>query len=155
MRLAPPARVAISGTRAVWEDFQALGDSRLCADASFCDLGPSFIAKGKLGDHFQAISRNGLVLLMSPAPVQEIAGRTLRLRISIWRKVILGDETPTPYGVILSTRTLRAEGTSYAETRLLWSTSIDALHLADAALSIELGGQRILNFLRSSNPHSR
>jgi hypothetical protein len=95
---------------------------------------------------FPSPARDGLVLLVSSDPAYEITGRTLRLRISIWRKVILGGEAPTPYGIIPSVRTPAGERTKHTEARSVWRTSLAALHSKDASLSIELGGQRILKF---------
>lgn len=131
----------------MWKEFESAGNSSLPLEVSFCSLGPSFIPKGKIGDYFQAISRNGLVLLVSPELAREISGLSARLRISVWRRIILPGDSPTPYGLILSTRTLKTEA-KRAEKRVLMSTSLDASHSAGAALSIELGGQRILNFFR-------
>lgn len=74
-------------------------------------------------------------------------GPSARVHLSIWRHIILPGDSPTPYEIILSTRALKTEA-NRPERRALMSTSLDPRHSQDAALSIELGGERVLNFFR-------
>jgi hypothetical protein len=129
----------------LWIEFESAHRTSLLLDVALCPLGPAFIAKGKVGRHHKSISRNGLIILMSAAPLQELLDATLlRLRLAIWHRSHLPNDPATPYGLLLNVRLPRITQKQVGESG--YRTLIAAAHARDAALSLELGGGRFLNF---------
>jgi hypothetical protein len=85
---------------------------------------------------------------MSTAPLQELAVNAhVRLRLAIWHRAHLPNERATPYGLLLHA-TPRDE--SHLRASLIrYHAALDASHSPDAALSLELGGRRFLNFFEA------
>lgn len=54
----------------LWTEFESSPSTSLFLNVTLGPFGPAFIAKGKVGHHFKSISRNGLIILMSAAPLQ-------------------------------------------------------------------------------------
>src|SRR6266852_7742663 len=73
-----------------------------------CNLRPRFLPKGTVGRSFRAVARNGRVLLCSDRPVDELEGRAAVVRLQTWHKVILPGDAPSPYGILVCTRTQEA-----------------------------------------------
>src|SRR5437773_84201 len=82
----------------------------LCLDVRLCDLRPALISKGGVGRHYRAVARNGRVLVASPLPPADLAGRVVRLRLSYWHRRILPGEAPEPFGLLLVVRPLEGGG---------------------------------------------
>jgi len=104
------------------------------------------IAKEGVGRHHRAVSRNGLVLLMSQRPLAELDGAHVRLRLSIWHRAPLRSQPATPWGIVLCFRALHPSAASAGSTILRAETGRG--HASDALLLIDLGGERVLNFSR-------
>ncbi len=106
----------------------------------------AFIAKGKVGRYFKSISRNGLILLMSATSTDDLQYATaVRLRFAIWHRSHLRTEAAVPYGLLLHPRPLQTISAQSDEG--LYRAEITASRFANAALSLELGGERFLNIL--------
>jgi hypothetical protein len=113
----------------------------LCA--LLCDLRPRFLPKGQAGRGYRAIARNGRVLLAGDAPLAELAGRCVRLRLQTWHRALLPGDRPRPYGLLLWVRLADGDEPE-CETRL-------ARHgegSADLALALDVGGGQALHFRR-------
>ncbi len=128
----------------LWNAFRESGQTSLAVDAILCSFGRAFISKGQIGVHYRAISRNGLVLLVSPDPPSRLDGVRARLRLAVWHRAFLRNEPAEPWGILLHATpqiSRHAEGVSD-----LLQAAIEREALRAAALSIDLGGERILNF---------
>jgi hypothetical protein len=127
----------------LWSEFESSRTS-LLLDVTLPPLGRAFIPKGKIGRHFEFISRNGLVILMSAVPPKELQNPTaVRLRVAIWHRAHLHTEPTTPFGLLLHAQPLQIIATQARER--LYRAEVTASHSADADLSLELGGERFLN----------
>jgi hypothetical protein len=71
------------------------------------------------------------------------------LCLSIWHRRHLRDEPPSPWGILLVAKPAAAPRPGAQRSLLV--ASLGASHASDAALSIDLGGQRFLNFLPGEN----
>jgi hypothetical protein len=110
--------------------------------ACFGELRSRFIPKGRVGRGHRAIARNGRVLLASDRPVEDLAGRTGQVRVQIWNKRILPQDTPEPYGLLICVRTDRpTEATSALVARLT------ADGTSRGELILEVGGGTVLEFV--------
>jgi hypothetical protein len=106
-----------------------------------CDLGRTFLPKGRAGRGYRAVARNGRVLLASDRPVAELTGQIRTVRFQTWHRAILAGDSPTPYGLLLY---VTSEGGPDAEapydTRLVRTPEVPF------ALALDLGGRLILEF---------
>jgi hypothetical protein len=131
----------------LWDESEASRRASLLLNVTLPPLGPAFIAKGKVGRHFKAISRNGLVILMSTFPPRDVPNSTaVRLRVAVWHRSHLQHEPATPYGLLLHAQVLQITGTLPHDR--VYRAEVTASHSSDAALSLELGGERFLNILK-------
>lgn len=117
--------------------------------AILCDFRPRFIPKGRIGRGYRAIARNGRVLLTSRLPLEALVGQEAIIRLQPWRKVILAEEKPQVYGIILSARCTDPAGPSCLDRATQDKTfqtrlSDESQALADIALDV--GGGRTLLF---------
>ena len=130
----------------LWTEFESSRGTSVLLNVTLPALGLAFIAKGKVGRYFKSISRNGLILLMSATSPDHLQYATaVRLRIAIWHCSHLRTEAAVPYGLLLHPRPLQT--TSAQSEEGLYRAEITASHFANAALSLELGGERFLNIL--------
>jgi hypothetical protein len=109
-----------------------------------CRLVPGFIAKGQVGRHFRAVSRNGKVLLASYLPAAELEGQVVLLRFTIWHRRLLAGDPPQPAGVLLGAwpaATAARKGEAPLEAELA------AIPHPQGRLHLDLGGGRILSLL--------
>jgi hypothetical protein len=130
----------------LWDEFEPSRRTSLLLDVTFPPLGPAFIAKGKVGHHFKFISRNGLILVMSTLALRDLPDPvTIRLRLAVWHRSDLQNEPAMAYGLLLHARPLHITGIESRER--LYRSEVNSSHPSDAALSLELGGERFLNIL--------
>jgi hypothetical protein len=114
----------------------------LTLSACFGELRSRFIPKGRVGHGHRAIARNGRVLLASDRSVEELAGQTGQVRIQIWNKPILPQDTAEPYGLLICVRTdLPTDATSTLVARLT------ADGTSRGEWIIEVGGGMVLEFV--------
>jgi hypothetical protein len=138
----------------IWNHFRKAGESSITLDTILCPFGHAFIGKGRMGSHGRSISRNGLVLLMSRSSVAELENGRVRVRLAIWHRSHLRGERAKPWGILLCANILEASCGS-RQLGDFMRTVVAGGPMAEAALSIDLGGERTLNFLASgSNPRS-
>ena len=130
----------------IWNHFRKSGKSSVMLDTILCPLGRAFILKGKVGSHWRSISRNGLVLLVSRSPIAELENVRVRVRLAIWHRSHLHAERAKPWGILLCANTLEGSRKSDQMGDFM-RTAIAREPVAEAALSIGLGGERTLNFL--------
>lgn len=123
----------------------------LCLRAVLCDWGRAFIAKGMVGRHYRAISRNGRVLLASDRPLVELKDRLLRLRITHWHRQILPGKSPSPWGLVLSAWTLVEQAEDASPRPTVYRAHVSRVPLPQADLSIDLGGLRVLSLTSATD----
>ena len=114
---------------------------------------PAFIPKGRIGRHSRAISRNGLILLMSSVGTGSFASVPAELRLGIWHQRIFKDSAPEPYGILMVLRpapTLEASFESTECCPMIFGSGAEA----GAELVLDLGGNKFLSMLRAE-PVSR
>jgi hypothetical protein len=111
----------------------------LLLSAVLCDLRPRFLDKGRAGRGYRAIARNGRILLASPLPLAELAGRPARLRLQTWHRAILPGDRPEPSGLLLCVDA-SADGAADYTTRLVPHAE------QPFALALDVGGGRVLEF---------
>jgi ferredoxin len=138
----------------LWEEFEAFCRSSLPLEVCFCHLERAFVPKGQVGRHFRSISRNGMVLMLSPRPTYELDDQQLHLRLLIWHRSHLPREPATPWGILLFARASKATDGPKSE-RSIFVVALEDSHDATAALSAELGGARVLNFFPREIPTHR
>jgi hypothetical protein len=109
--------------------------------AVLCDLRPRFIAKGRAGKGWRAVSRNGRVLLCSDLPLGDLAGRTALVRLQTWHKAILPGDAPAPFGTLLDVRTQEQPKDGQP-----WNCRLVETGVADGELLLEVGGGMRLAF---------
>jgi hypothetical protein len=81
---------------------------------------------------------------MSAVPLKELAeSASVQLRLSIWHSSHLPSEPAMPYGLVLHALPLQVISTQSRESR--YRAEVTASHSTDAALSLELGGERFLS----------
>jgi hypothetical protein len=130
----------------LWTEFESSQGTSVLLNVTLPALGPTFIAKGKVGRYFRFISRNGLILLMSTTSTDDLQYATaVRLRIAIWHRSHLRTEASVPYGLLLHAQPLQTISAQSDEAP--YRAEVTALHSANAVLSLELGGERFLNVL--------
>src|SRR6185437_14402396 len=130
----------------IWREMESRGSAAILR-ARLGDFGASLIAKGKVGRHFRAISRNGLVLWMSALPMSECCDAMLRLRISIWHRASLPGERPSPWGLLVYVEPCpSAAPDSVSPPESVYDGTFESCAAPHAALSIELCNRRFLNF---------
>lgn len=113
----------------------------LVLTASLCDLRTRFLAKGGVGSSCRAIARNGRVLLASPWPLGETAGRLARVRLQTWHRALLPGDPPRPHGILLCLHApVRRETGPVPAVRIVPEVP------PDARLGLDLGGLRFLVF---------
>jgi hypothetical protein len=123
----------------------AVTDWPFAAAARLCDLRPRFIDKGPAGRGRRAIARNGRVLLCADAPLAELAGRPVRLRLQTWNRAILPGDSPAPYGIVLHVRTLdEADATALT----LYTARLVRLAEAGGDVALDVGGGTALELRR-------
>jgi hypothetical protein len=116
--------------------------------ALLCDLCPRFIPKSQVGRGYRAVARNGRVLLASDLPLPELAGVQAQVRLQIWHKVILPDDPPSPYGLLLCIRTGKgADSPVLYRTRLVRRSG--SAGPTSAGLTLDVGGGMELEFHRT------
>src|SRR5437870_1095548 len=76
----------------------------LCLQVWTCDLRPRFLAKGRVGQSYRAVARNGRVLLAADRSFAELTDRPAQVRVQIWHRVILPGDPAEPYGILLCVR---------------------------------------------------
>lgn len=130
----------------LWREMEKSSRTSLSIETTLPPLSPAFLPKGQMGRHFRAVSRNGQVLLMSPQPLGEMEHRRVRLRVSIWHRAHLPREAPGPWGLLLFARALEVSAGPGVQFPVL-AAALGGAHACEAALSVELGGGRFLNFL--------
>jgi hypothetical protein len=131
----------------LWVEFRESDETSVTLNAVLCPLGRAFIDKGKIGKHYRSISRNGLVLLMSRHSVEELENAAIRVRFSIWHQSHLRGERATPRGILLCANIPEAASREGDQMGDFMRTVVARESVAEAALSIDLGAQRSLNFL--------
>lgn len=129
----------------IWREMESRGSAAILR-ARLGDFGASLIAKGKVGRHFRAISRNGLVLWMSALPMSECCDAMLRLRISIWHRASLPGERPSPWGLLVYVEPCPSAAAGSPPPQPLYDGRFGSCASPNAALSIELSDRRFLNF---------
>ncbi|HLV94839.1 MAG TPA: hypothetical protein VKS44_06585 [Candidatus Acidoferrales bacterium] len=129
----------------LWKRFVESAETSLTLETIVCPFGRAFISKGQVGTHHRAISRNGLVLLVSHEALASMEGFCARLRLSIWHRAFLRNKPAEPWGIILHAAIVEPPRTADRAGGVLQASIGRAAELA-AALSIELGGERTLNF---------
>ena len=128
----------------LWMKFRQSGESSFLLSALLCSFGRALIQKGRIGGHHRAVSRNGLVLFMSREPIAAMEGVRAKIRLSVWHRAFLPGEPAAPWGILLHVTQEPSQRADAA--RDLLQAEITRESLATATLSIELGGERILNF---------
>jgi hypothetical protein len=125
----------------------------LLADASWplllrvrlCDLRLRFLDKGRAGNGFRAVARNGRVLLCSDRAVNELAGRETWLRLQTWHKIHLPGDKPMPFGILLCTGEAdKHRGRSGEMPRFI--TRLVAVGQSRGELCLDVGGRLSLEF---------
>lgn len=129
----------------LWDEFESSHRTSLSLDVALLPLGLAFIQKGKVGRHFKFISRNGLILIMTTTLLRDLPDSAIiRLRLATWHRSHLQNERAMPYGLLLHARPLQI---THMQSRAhLYRTEVIACHSEGAVLSLELGGERFLNF---------
>lgn len=115
-------------------------------DVELCSLNGAFIPKGRVGRHYRAISRNGLILLLSPQPLNNYQDSLVQLRMSVWHRASLPGQTPSPWGILLCVRDRHFPPDEKPTQSLLKATLAPARH-PSAKIALDLGGERFINFL--------
>jgi hypothetical protein len=123
--------------------------TRLTLRVVLCALRPALIAKGTVGRHHRAVSRNGRVLLASAAPLDGLAGQTVRLNVSVWHRATLPGDQPEPFGVLLAAWPERGPA---PPGEPCYHAVVTEAPPPDGALHIDLGGLRILTLVPADLP---
>jgi hypothetical protein len=121
--------------------FTSPQDLPLCLHAQLCDLRPRFLPKGRVGQGYRAVARNGRVLLATNRPLAEWVDRPAQVRLQIWHRAILPGDRPEPYGILLCLRDI-------LESALMpiYTTRLVGMPDPSCALAVELGGGLVLEF---------
>src|SRR5437870_4378628 len=110
-------------------------------DAWMCDLRPRFLAKGRVGQGYRAIARNGRVLLATDQPLAELVERPAQARLQVWHRAILPGDAAEPYGIVLWMRSdPRSAPCPVYTTKLVRDPA------PCCVLAIQLGGGLVLEF---------
>jgi hypothetical protein len=133
----------------LWTEWQNSGVTSLSLKAWLGNLGPAFIPKARVRRYQQAVSRNGLVLLLDsraasagqqPAPAQ--------IRLAIWHRAVLPGDPAEPYGILVVVNEGFAQSARADEPRPYLALLACSEH-PSAALLLDLGAGRILSFTAS------
>jgi hypothetical protein len=111
--------------------------------ARWCDLGRSFLPKGRVGRSFRAVSRNGRVLLASDLPLEDLRGRCVQARLQTWHRTILAGTPPDPFGVLVCLR-----GQAELQAQSSHVARLVAAETTGADLVIDVGALRLLELRR-------
>jgi hypothetical protein len=123
------------------------GQLPLVLSAVLCDLRPRFLAKGRVGKGYRAVARNGRILLASDLSLEALAHAPAQVRLQIWHKVLLPDDPPLPYGLLLSIRSgIRADNPTVFQARL--ATRSGSAAPTSCGLTVDVGGGMGLEFHR-------
>ncbi|MGH9684841.1 MAG: hypothetical protein ACRD4S_14660 [Candidatus Acidiferrales bacterium] len=135
----------------LWSEFDSGIWSSMLLDVTLPPIASAFIAKGKVGRYNRAIARNGMVLLLSSCELPKLERSRIRMRISIWHRVVLPGDRPAPHGLLFVADAFKGGGMQggNAQDSALQSLagSLSGSHDTSALLSIDLGGGRFLNFV--------
>ncbi|MHB1426617.1 MAG: hypothetical protein ACYC3I_25935 [Gemmataceae bacterium] len=116
--------------------------------ARCCDPRPRFLLKsppspphagGGRGEGCRAVARNGRVLLCADRPMEELAGRLVRIRLQTWHRIYLPGDAPQPHGVLLCVRCVEDVVPSFA-------MELRSIAEARGQLRIDVGGGIMLDF---------
>jgi hypothetical protein len=141
----------------LWIEWQNSGVSSLSLRAWLGNLQPAFIPKARMRRYQQAVSRNGLILLLDSraaaepdedAPSAAPAGRRrapAQIRLAIWHRAVLPGALSEPYGILVVVNESLAQNARDDEPQPYWAQLACAEH-PDAALLLDLGAGRILSF---------
>jgi hypothetical protein len=130
----------------LWRNFQSSLETSISLDVELCSLNGVFIPKGRVGRHHRAISRNGLIILMSPRLLADYQSTLVQLQLAIWHRTTLKGELPKPWGILLCIRDPRVLPDG-ARTQSLLKATLDSTSHSAARLSLDLGGERFINFV--------
>jgi hypothetical protein len=128
----------------IWSDFEGARRSSILLDAALPCLAPAFVSKGRIGRHYRAVSTNGYVLLLTRREAGEMEDAITRLRLSIWHRSNGAGGPAAPWGIALCAL---PDCAGFAEPPHLLFAKLDSGYASDAALSLELGGERFVNFM--------
>lgn len=113
----------------------------LCLDAQMCDLRPRFLPKGRVGQGYRAIARNGRVLLAADRPLAEWIDRPARVRLQTWHRAVLPGDRAEPHGILLCIRSDPA-----CVPRPAYTTRLVNVPDPSCVLALDLGGRLLLEF---------
>jgi hypothetical protein len=122
---------------------EAAGSLPLHLTACLGDLRPRFILKGRVGQGYRAVARNGRILLAADRALAELADQPVRIRLQPWHRVLLPGDMPEPYGILLCIRGLDALTEPAPYTGRLVASPEPGF-----ALILDVGGRRFLEFRR-------
>jgi len=109
-----------------------------------CDLSSRFLPKGRVGNGYRYIARNGRVLLASDLTLKDLAKQIVEMRLQVWHRALLPEEKPEPFGFLLCVR-----GASVDPALALHRASLVAAPASPCELAIDVGGRTWLEFLRT------
>ena len=112
--------------------------------ALLCDLSSRFLPKGRVGNSYRFIARNGRVLLASDLALKDLANQIVEMRLQVWRRELLPGDKPEPFGFLLCVR-----GASVDPALGLHRASLVAAPASPCELAIDVGGRTWLEFLRT------
>ena len=112
--------------------------------ALLCDLSSRFLPKGRVGNGYRYISRNGRVLLASDLALKDLAKQIVEMRLQVWRRALLPGDKPEPFGFLLCVRS-----TSVDPALALHRASLVAAPASSCEMAIDVGGRTWLEFLRT------
>jgi hypothetical protein len=119
----------------------------LVLSAVLCDLRPRFLAKGRVGRGYRAVARNGRILLASHLALEDLAHAPAQVRLQVWHRVLLPDDPPVPYGLLLSIRSgFRADIRTIFQARL--APRSGSASPGSCGLTVDVGGGMGLEFHR-------
>jgi hypothetical protein len=128
-------------TELLWGPLFASQALPLRLHALLCDLRPRFLPKGRVGQTYRAIARNGKVLLATDRSLDDLADQPAQVRLQVWHRAILPGDQAKPYGILLCMRNKSGSViTPMYRTRLIRSPA------ANGALALDVGGGLVLEF---------
>lgn len=114
----------------------------LCLRALACGLSNVFRIKPSETRGYRAVARNGRVLVASRLPLNDLKDRTVSLRIQTWNRRILPGDAAQPWGIVVCI----GDELKHSDPSGRYRMSVLAQPPVDAALHIELGGRKWLEF---------
>ena len=128
-----------------WGALAGGGRLPLALAVVWCELRPRFLPKGRAGRGYRAVARNGRVLLASDLPLEELAGHPAHMRLQVWHKAVLPGDLPTPYGLLVCSRSQsRLDAGPVFHTQLVPGSRGAAE--SPSSLTIDVGGGMVLEF---------